>query len=58
MRAPDTTMALNYKYVEDPLKVMSTAQINLEFTEPNRAITISPNEEAGFFHIVMTMVLE
>lgn len=55
---PDTTMALNYKYVEDPLKVMSTAQINLEFTEPNRAITISPNEEAGFFHIVMPMVLE
>lgn len=55
---PDTTLALNYKYVEDPLKVLAGEYVNLEFTEPNRAITLSPEEDKGFFHIVMPMQLE
>ncbi len=55
---PDTTIALNYKYVEDPLKVMSGEHIYLEFTEPNRAITLSPQTASDFFHIVMPMQLE
>ena len=57
-QGPDTTIALNYKYVEDPLKVMQGATVYLEFTESNRAITLSPEEESGFFHIVMPMQLE
>jgi DNA polymerase-3 subunit beta len=55
---PDTTIALNYKYVEDPLKVLPGESVYLEFTEANRAITLSPEDEAGFFHIVMPMQLE
>jgi DNA polymerase-3 subunit beta len=55
---PDTTIALNYKYIEDPLRVISGEFINLEFTEPNRAITITPEEKTDFFHIVMPMQLE
>lgn len=55
---PEVTLALNYRYVEDPLKVMSTDMINLEFTEANRAITLSPAQDADFFHIVMPMQLE
>jgi DNA polymerase-3 subunit beta len=55
---PDVTIALNYKYVEDPLKVISGERISLEFTEANRAITLSPEAQAEFFHIVMPMQLE
>jgi DNA polymerase III subunit beta len=55
---PEVTIALNYKYVEDPLKVMSTENVTLEFTEANRAITLSPDPKTYFFHIVMPMQLE
>lgn len=55
---PDVTIALNYKYVEDPLKSMASEYVNLEFTEPNRAITLSPDPKTDFFHIVMPMQIE
>jgi DNA polymerase-3 subunit beta len=55
---PDTTIALNYKYVEDPLKVIDGDKIKLEFTEANRAITLSPEADSDFFHIVMPMAIE
>lgn len=55
---PEVTIALNYKYVEDPLKVMSTENVTIEFTEANRAITLSPDPKTYFFHIVMPMQLE
>jgi len=55
---PDATIALNYKYIEDPLKVMTTENVLIEFTEPNRAITLSTEPKADFFHIVMPMQLE
>lgn len=55
---PEVTIALNYKYVEDPLKVMEGDTIAIEFTEPNRAITLSPEPRGDYFHIVMPMQLE
>jgi DNA polymerase-3 subunit beta len=55
---PDVTIALNYKYVEDPLKVMSSENVLIEFTDPAKAITLSPDPRADFFHIVMPMQLE
>lgn len=55
---PEVTIALNYKYVEDPLKVMNTEDIVMEFTEPTRAITLAPEPRADYFHIVMPMQLE
>jgi len=55
---PEATIALNYKYIEDPLKVMEGDEILLEFTEPNRAITLSPEPSSDYFHIVMPMQLE
>ncbi len=51
----DTMMALNCKYVEEPLKAMKTERVSLRFTEPNRAITLSPDPEDDYFHIVMPM---
>jgi DNA polymerase III subunit beta len=55
---PDAMIALNYKYVEEPLKVIESESINIEFTEPNRAITVSPNPREDYFHVVMPMQIE
>jgi DNA polymerase-3 subunit beta len=55
---PEATIALNYKYIEDPLKVMDSENINIEFTEPNRAITVSPEPSEDYFHVVMPMQIE
>jgi DNA polymerase III subunit beta len=55
---PEATIALNYKYIEEPLKVMDSENINIEFTEPNRAITVSPDPSGDYFHVVMPMQIE
>jgi DNA polymerase-3 subunit beta len=55
---PEATIALNYKYVEEPLKVMDSENITIEFTEPNRAITVSPDPGEDYFHVVMPMQIE
>ncbi|MFP3090653.1 DNA polymerase III subunit beta [Treponema sp. TIM-1] len=52
------SMALNYRYIEEPFKVMSENEISVHFTEPTRAITIKPVPEKDFFHIVMPMQLD
>ncbi|MFI3256722.1 MAG: DNA polymerase III subunit beta [Spirochaetales bacterium] len=54
----EITMALNYLYVEEPLKVINTDYLNFEFTENMKAITIKSEPEADFFHIVMPMQME
>ena len=48
-------IALNYRYLEEPFKVMSEDEICILFTEPNKTITIMPVPEKDFFHIVMPM---
>jgi DNA polymerase-3 subunit beta len=49
------SIALNYRYIEEPFKVMAGEEIEIRFTEPNRAITIVPVPEKDFFHVVMPM---
>jgi DNA polymerase-3 subunit beta len=51
----DVSIALNYRYLEEPLKVMEDDEVIVYFTEANRAITIKPIPETNFFHIVMPM---
>jgi DNA polymerase-3 subunit beta len=55
---PGAVIALNHRYVEEPLKVMDCEYVVIEFTEPNRAITISPEPSSDYFHIVMPMQVE
>jgi DNA polymerase-3 subunit beta len=52
------SMALNYRYIEEPFKVMDEDEVSVHFTEPTRAITIKPVPEKDFFHIVMPMQLD
>jgi len=51
----EMSLALNYRYIEEPFKVIDTDEICIRFTNPSKAITITPSPEADFFHIVMPM---
>ncbi len=55
---PETTIALNYSYLTDPLRVINNENVRIRFSEPNKAITVQPAEEADYFHIVMPMQLD
>ncbi len=55
---PETSIALNYLYLIDPLKVIEDDDIVIRFTEANKAITIVPTSEKDLFHIVMPMQLD
>ena len=55
---PEMTVALNYLYLTEPLRVIGEEEILLRFTEPNKAITLLSKPEKEFFHIVMPMQLD
>jgi DNA polymerase-3 subunit beta len=48
-------IALNYRYMEEPCKVMTDENIKIRFTNALKAITIEPVPAKDFFHIVMPM---
>jgi len=54
----DLSIALNYRYLEEPLKAISGDEVKILFTEPNKTITIMPVPEKDFFNIVMPMQQE
>ncbi|GHV92224.1 DNA polymerase III subunit beta [Spirochaetia bacterium] len=54
----EVSLALNYRYIEEPFKVMNDEEISIHFTESTKAITIMPVPEKDFFHIVMPMQLD
>jgi DNA polymerase-3 subunit beta len=51
----ELSFAMNYRYIEEPLRAMECDEINIYFTETVRAITIKSVPESDFFHIVMPM---
>jgi DNA polymerase-3 subunit beta len=51
----EITIALNYRYLEDPFKAMTDDEIKIRFTNVMKAITIEPVPEKDFFHVVMPM---
>jgi len=55
---PETTLALNFTYLVDPLRVIDSESITMNFTESGKAITINPEPKADYFHIVMPMQLD
>jgi DNA polymerase III subunit beta len=54
----EITIALNYLYLEEPVKVIGTERLKVEFTEAMKAITLKAEPEKDFFHIVMPMQME
>ena len=51
----EITIALNYRYLEEPFKAMTEDEIRIRFSGATKAITIEPVPEKDFFHIVMPM---
>ncbi len=51
----ETTIAMNYLYIEEPLKEIKSERITFEFSEAMRAVTIRPEPAEDYFHIVMPM---
>jgi DNA polymerase-3 subunit beta len=51
----DITIALNYRYLEEPFRVMADDEINIRFSSATKAITIESVPQKDFFHIIMPM---
>ncbi len=54
----EITIALNYLYVEEPIKVIGSERVRFEFTEAMKAVTIRSEPIKDFFHIIMPMQME
>jgi DNA polymerase-3 subunit beta len=51
----EVSIALNYRYLEEPFKIMTDDEVRIRFTGSSKAITIEPVPAKDFFHIVMPM---
>jgi DNA polymerase-3 subunit beta len=52
---PESKVSLNFVYLLNPLKVMEGEYFSINFTEPTRAMTVKPETERDYFHIIMPM---
>jgi DNA polymerase-3 subunit beta len=52
------SIALNYVYLDEPLRVINAERIRFEFTERMKAITMRPEPATDYFHIIMPMQTE
>ncbi len=52
------SIAMNYRYIEEPLRVLSGDRIAFEFTEEMKAVTMRPEPASHYFHIIMPMQKE
>lgn len=55
---PSCRLAINYSYLASPLRVMEGQDFLICFTESNRAITVKPDPEKDYFHIIMPMQID
>lgn len=51
----EISIAMNYRYVEEPLKVINSDRITFEFTEAMKAVTMRSEPASDCFHIIMPM---
>jgi len=51
----EVALALNYRYIEEPFKVITSDEICIRFSGPTKAITIVPVPKTDFLHVVMPM---
>jgi len=55
---PDAVIAMNYKYIEEPLRAIVADEFTLSFTDTARAVTVAPEPGSDYFHILMPMQVE
>lgn len=51
-------IAMNYSFLASPLHIMEGEYFALCFTAPNKAITVRPDPERDYFHIIMPMQID
>ncbi len=54
----EISIAMNYKHIDMPLKVMNSERIAFEFSDVMRAVTLRPEPASDYFHILMPMSSE
>lgn len=52
---PESKISLNYTYMLNPLKVMEGEYFSINFTEPTKAMTVKPESNRDYYHIIMPM---
>lgn len=52
------TIALNFLFLLDPLRVINSERIALDFTDPRKAMTLRTEPKKDYFHIIMPMQME
>jgi len=52
---PDSKVSLNYTYLLNPLKVMEGEYFSINFTKPTKAMTVKPENNRDYYHIIMPM---
>lgn len=55
---PETSIALNYRYLLEPLRVIDDESITIKFTDSKKAISLMPTEEKEYVHIIAPMQLD
>ena len=54
----EVMFAVNCIYLEEPLKAINNERVRIEFTEVMKPVTLKPEPEEDFFHIIMPMQVE
>ena len=54
----EEAIAFNYRYIEEPLRVMDSERICFEFTADMKAVTMRSEPASDYFHIIMPMQKE
>lgn len=52
---PEVSLAVNYMYLLEPIRVMDEDDVAVKFTDSGKALTINSVPEKDYFHIVMPM---
>ncbi|MGI5070660.1 DNA polymerase III subunit beta [Treponema pectinovorum] len=51
----EVTIAMNYRYIEEPLRFMNVERIKFEFSGEMKAVTMLSEPAEDYFHIIMPM---
>ena len=50
-------LAFNFRYVEEPLKLMEAERVAFDFKDANKAAILRTEPKSDYFHVIMTMNL-
>ena len=55
---PETSLALNYLFLVEPLRVIDEESVNIKFTDSKKAISLLPSDDKEYVHIIAPMQLD